>query len=206
MSDLDNKNSEICPECQRQCLLTDLRCGKGRRFMERLQNGETEHLEDLPKGRHNRGERHTGHGHGHHEKQGGHRRDVDDLDELSDLLGRCGHYLHHKNNRKRGQGRILKILSQSEEMTQKDLQNHLEIKSGSISEIISKLEAKGMVTRERDETDKRKIVLKITQIGKEKVERHLNEKKGKPLYEALSEEEQETLKGLLSKVLDHWHM
>lgn len=223
MSNLENQDIAKCTQCPDECLLTDLKCGKGRRFLERVQNGgaeDQEHQDPCSRHRHNGEDGHTGYDHGDHHKHGRHRNhghdghhkhgrhsmNMEDRDELSGLLGRCGHHLYHQNNKKRGQGRILKILAQSGEMTQKDLQDHLEIKSGSMSEIISKLEAKGMVTREKDETDKRKIILKITQTGREKAKRHLNEEKSKPLYGFLSEEEQETLKTLLKKVLDNWHM
>lgn len=215
MSNLENQNIKHCTQCPDQCILTDLKCGKGRHYLERLQNGEAEHssVENFEghQGAHSKHRRdgekkYKGRGHGSYRKYRRHKGNLEDRDELSELLRKCGHYLYHQNNKKRGQGRILKILAQSEEMTQKDLQGHLEIQSGSMSEIISKLENKGMVTRERDETDKRKIILRITKVGREKVERHLKEEKSKPLYESLSEEEQETLKVLLKKMLGNWHM
>ena len=74
-----------------------------------------------------------------------------------------------------------------------------------MSEMISKLENRGFVTREKDETDKRKVILKITEEGKQKAQHCSKEEKAKKLYRGLSEEEQETLKTLLKKLLDSWH-
>lgn len=86
--------------------------------------------------------------------------------ELLGLIERCGHFLYHRRGGKRGQGRILKILLTEGEMTQKKLQERLGIQSGSMSEIVLKLEGNGLVYRTRDESDKRKIKLKITEAGR----------------------------------------
>lgn len=127
------------------------------------------------------------------------------MDELSILLGKCAHSLYQRPHSGRGQGRILKLLAQQDQLTQKELQEYLDIQSGSISEIISKLELKGMLTREKDESDRRKVILKITEEGREKVENCSKEEKRKDLYTALNEEEKNTLKELLKKLLDSWH-
>lgn len=123
--------------------------------------------------------------------------------ELTALLGRCGHYLYHCPWRGRGQDRILKILAGQENVTQKELQQYLEIQSGSMSEIISKLEVKGYVRRRKDEDDRRKIVLELTEEGALSVKSRGEEKVD--LYSALSSEEQEKLKELLKKLLESWH-
>lgn len=132
------------------------------------------------------------------------REGMEGDDELSGLLGRCGHYLYHRPSRGRGQGRILKILASQDEMTQKELQEALAIQPGSASEIISKLEARGLLSRERDEEDKRRMVLKITDAGRAGAEAFSGEESGDGLYAALSEEEQSTLKELLNKLLESW--
>ena len=127
-------------------------------------------------------------------------------DGLSALLGKCGHYLYHRPYHGRGQGRILKMLSGQEEVTQKELQETLGIQAGSVSEIISKLEARGLVARERDDADKRRVLLRITEEGKKRAETDFDEGKTEDLYGVLSEEEQETLKGLLGRLLESWGM
>lgn len=126
--------------------------------------------------------------------------------ELLGLMEKCGRFLYHQRGGKRGQGKILKILLTEGEMTQKELQERLGIKPGSMSEILMKLEANGFIFRTKDEDDKRKINLKITTEGtrffEDKLQKRMEEEKS--LFNALSAEEQELLKGLLSKLLTSW--
>ncbi|MCC2879910.1 MarR family transcriptional regulator [Lachnoclostridium pacaense] len=147
------------------------------------------------------GERRKGHG-----RFGRRLEGMEGEDGLSALLGKCGHYLYHRPYHGRGQGRILKMLSGQEEVTQKELQETLGIQAGSVSEIISKLEARGLVARERDDADKRRVLLRITEEGKKRAETDFDEGKTEDLYGVLSEEEQETLKGLLGRLLESWGM
>lgn len=131
--------------------------------------------------------------------------EMDNEEELSRLLGKCGHFLYHRPERGRMQEKILKILSNQDYITQKELQDKFSIKPGSISEIISKLEDRRLLVRERDEKDRRRVMLKITEEGREDVAIFFNEEKGKNLYAALSEEEQEILKKLLKKLIESWY-
>lgn len=164
-------------------------------------------------GRHGMREEQGGHEiHGEYGRRKGYGRfgrrleGMEGEDGLSALLGKCGHYLYHRPYHGRGQGRILKMLSGQEEVTQKELQETLGIQAGSVSEIISKLEARGLVARERDDADKRRVLLRITEEGKKRAETDFDEGKTEDLYGVLSEEEQETLKGLLGRLLESWGM
>lgn len=129
-------------------------------------------------------------------------------EELLPLMEGCGHFLHHRRGGKRGQGKILKILSLEGEMTQKELQERLGIQAGSMSEIVLKLEAKGFIERKRDEEDKRKIKLTITEAGKvhfeEKRKEHIEQEKN--LFDALTLEEKLQLQGLLLKLHKSWEV
>ncbi len=126
--------------------------------------------------------------------------------ELLLLMEKCGRFLHHRRGGKRGQGRILKILMAEGEMTQKELQERLGIQSGSMSEIVLKLEGRGFIRREREEKDKRKIKLKITETGRsffqERHQEMMNEEKN--LFNGLTQSEQEVLQELLIKLLEDW--
>ncbi len=122
------------------------------------------------------------------------------------LLERCGRCLHHREGGNRGQGRILKILAENQEINQKDLQDRLGIQSGSISEIVIKLEAKGFLKRIKDEADKRMTRLELTEEGKKKAD-EIGQRAGQTddkLLQSLTAEEQETLTALLSKLLSGW--
>lgn len=87
-------------------------------------------------------------------------------------------------------------------MTQKELQEILQIQPGSMSELLAKLEEKGLILRRKDEEDKRRSILTLTEAGQTVAKEQQREEK--PLFEALDETEQEELKNLLGKLLDSW--
>ena len=132
-----------------------------------------------------------------------------DEKNVMELLGQCGMVVvHHKGQR--GQGRILKTLAEQPEMSQKELQEKMNIQAGSLSEVLAKLEHKGFITRAKDENDKRSSIITLTEEGqkaaaeaKAKHEQH-HGKGGNPWLKALSADEQAQLKALLVKLADSW--
>jgi DNA-binding MarR family transcriptional regulator len=168
---------------------------------------EDHHHEDHHKDRHMR-HCHDENHRGEHERHCNHEMAISDNkeDNLLTLLGKCGHFMHHKRGGKRGQGKILTILAEHPEINQKDLQEMLGVESGSMSEIVIKLENKGLITRCKDETDKRMTKLMITELGSElsKEVESRDTEEDKFLFGSLTEEEQEQLKILLKKMLQGW--
>ena len=73
---------------------------------------------------------------------------------------------------------------------------------GSLSELVSKLEKKGMLTRERGE-DRRGNRLRLTDAGREAVPGATAEPGG-DLFDALTAEQQDTLAELLRTLLMDW--
>lgn len=127
-----------------------------------------------------------------------------DSDDLFRLMRKCGHVLYHSQEQNNGQGRIIHILSIRGSISQVELQKLLNIQPGSLSEIVGKLEAKGYLTKEKDEKDQRRMILKITAKGKKTPEEELYLKSRENLFSALDTEEQEELKKLLQKLLNQW--
>lgn len=128
--------------------------------------------------------------------------------ELLSVMEKCGHFLYHRRGGKRGQRRILKILMLEGEKTQKELQDRLGIQSGSISEIVSKMENSGLVMKKKDTADKRKINLVITEEGIKRSEDMIrrNQAQEKTMFDALSEQEKAQLKEILSKLYKSWEV
>ncbi len=128
--------------------------------------------------------------------------------ELLDLMELCGHFLYHRRGGKRGQTKILRILAEQGDMMQRKIQDILDIKSGSLSEMVRKMEADGLILREKQEEDKRNIYIKLTQKGRVKIEQDLArmKKEEEILFNALSEEEQEQFYELCSKLIKSWRM
>ena len=63
--------------------------------------------------------------------------------EIIRHLRRCGHFLYFKTGGKTGRRQIFYILLRREELLQRELQDLLGVQSGSLSEIIIKMEADG---------------------------------------------------------------
>ncbi len=155
-----------------------------------------------------RPENHKNHAGYRHHKNGMKESKQMDENNLTDLFHMCAMQLFHKHGSKaghyRGQTKILRILSEENEITQKELQTILNIQPGSMSEITNKLEAKGFLVRKPDESDKRKTVLVITEEGKKEVTQYHEVLSKENPFDVLSAEEKEQLKILLKKLFDSW--
>ena len=127
-------------------------------------------------------------------------------ERLSSLMDYSTHFIHHYLGKRRGQGRILRFLNEHGEMTQQELQNLVGVQSGSISEILAKLETAGRITRERDEADKRRVIVSITPLGIEDLRQHeaVRLRRQAVLYDSLTPEEQEEMIRILSKLQKNW--
>lgn len=58
-------------------------------------------------------------------------------EKLQGQLRACGHFLHYNMGQKVGQARILTVLLERGIITQRELQDILEVRSGSLSEILN---------------------------------------------------------------------
>jgi DNA-binding MarR family transcriptional regulator len=89
-------------------------------------------------------------------------------------------------------------------MSQRELQELLQIQPGSISEILTKLEMKGLLKRTKDEADKRRVILSLTEEGQAAAQQSDGALDKENLFGVLTDEEQTTLKLLLDKLLASW--
>ena len=208
-----------CPQCSNHCPFDALQCGRGRKYLESLQSEEqsigietgTKRTEEQVDHDHIHGRgRHRGrnHEHGRHRRGFGQRRAqcdcIENSDDLYGLLRICGHMLNHRGGERNGQRRIISIVSNYEEIGQRELQEMLQIQPGSMSEILSKMENKGLIQRIKDEEDKRKIIIRLTEEGRVHVHEHHKSQKKRDLFGALDDEQQEELKKLLKLLLADW--
>ncbi|MCD8075844.1 MAG: MarR family transcriptional regulator [Lachnospiraceae bacterium] len=125
-------------------------------------------------------------------------------EKLDLRLHQCGHYLYHHTAGPR-QMTVLQLLQKNGPMSQQDIQEMLDIQAGSVSELISKLESKGFLMRQRDETDRRKVVISLTDRG-QALEIKSQEEILSRRYSSLDETQQEQFLELLDRLLDHWEM
>ena len=68
---------------------------------------------------------------------------------------------------KQGQGRILTALRRMSNISQKELGYILDIRPQSLGELLQKLEANGYIKRHRSTTDKRALIVELTEKGEE---------------------------------------
>lgn len=101
----------------------------------------------------------------------------------------------------RGQNRVLHIIADNDGLNQKELAELLDIRSASMSELLNKLEKSNLITREKDETDKRVTRVFISAAGRELVTGAQEQGDfAETLFEGLSDEEKYTFYTTLKKL------
>ncbi|MEL7610390.1 MAG: MarR family transcriptional regulator [Bacillota bacterium] len=124
---------------------------------------------------------------------------------LATRLRACGHFLYYQTGGKAGQRRILVTILKRESLTQKELQDMLEISSGALSEILQKMEEASLVERKKSCDDKRQVTLALTPAGKcmaLQVQAHYARTLER-MFECLSGQEKAQLGGILEKLVEH---
>lgn len=104
---------------------------------------------------------------------------------------------------KDSQGRILKILSGHDGISQHTLQDIVGIKPGSLSEVLIKLEKTGCITRKTDSHDKRRQNVYITDEGRrvfEEIHRE-HEEESAHYFDALTAKDKKELLAILTKLV-----
>ena len=105
-----------------------------------------------------------------------------------------------------GQSRVMHCLAGNGEIVQNRLAELMEIRPGSLSELLAKLEKNGYVERTKSSTDRRKIIVRLTQKGRKisafHHQAHLNFF-GK-MFQELSDAELEELYNTLEKLVGSW--
>lgn len=98
----------------------------------------------------------------------------------------------------RGQGRVLAVLKLQPEISTKDLSYVLGIRQQSLSELLNKLEKAGYVTRFPLETDKRVMVVKLTEKGETAQQ---SPPDNSDIFDCLTSEEQANFSDYLSRII-----
>lgn len=121
-------------------------------------------------------------------------------------LHQCGHFLYYKMVGTSGRTRVLRALAAEDNLLQKDLQDKLKIKSGSISDILIKLEKKGLINRTKCKKDARNMRIILTDLGRKEGNIYVENfnKDVEELTAFLTSEERIEFNKLLTKTLNHW--
>lgn len=122
-------------------------------------------------------------------------------------LGFFGHYLHMNAGGRSGQQHLLvKLFRNDGHMTQRDLQEAAGISSGSMSEVVAKLEAAGLIVRTRCDEDRRQQEITLTDSGRGRAEELIEKRRafeGECLA-CLDDDERQQLVVLLDRLVEHW--
>lgn len=113
---------------------------------------------------------------------------------------------HHHGPMHPAQGRLLSILTAKGEIERKELMELLGVRSGSLSELLGKLERHGCISRTRDENDKRGFMISVTDKGAAMISEHdawIAEKENQ-LFSSLTDEEKAQLGAILTKLATAW--
>lgn len=123
-------------------------------------------------------------------------------------LGFCGHYMHFHGGGVSGKAPIICLLAKQPggEMSQQELGMHFDLKPGSLSEILSKLELGGLIERSRNPKDRRQFTIRLTDAGWEKarVEQAARIRFRERAFSALTHDEREQLAEMLEKIRVTW--
>ncbi len=105
-----------------------------------------------------------------------------------------------------GRGSILIILNETGCITQRKLTQRLGIQPGSASEVISKLEGRGLIYRQPSETDHRTSDILLTEEGEKRAVEALEQRNSrhKEMFSCLSDGEKQQFLFLLEKVNEDW--
>lgn len=102
------------------------------------------------------------------------------------------------------QERVLRFLAKVDGTDQRELGTILNIRAGSLSELLGKMERSGLIERSTSEQDRRTMNVRLTDKGRDTVtelEKELNANELN-FFNALSEDEQHELKSLLDKIIN----
>lgn len=94
------------------------------------------------------------------------------------------------------------VLWEKERVNEKDLVNALYLKANTLTELLRKLRGKGYVEIDRDERDRRSIVIRLTDEGRRLRERAVEVPRTLADEHWLTDEEFKTFKSLLYKLLE----
>ena len=93
------------------------------------------------------------------------------------------------------------VLWEEKRVNLKELGSRLYLDSGTLTPLLKKLEAKGLITRTRSEKDERNLLIEITQAGEALREQALAVPAGIAQCTSLTPDEAITLYGILYKML-----
>lgn len=103
----------------------------------------------------------------------------------------------------RGQGRVLSILKLQPQISQRELTFLLDMRQQSLSELLKKLESRGLILRAPSEDDRRAVMITLTEEGKSAAAGAVDSAAGSGgMFDCFSMEEQGQFEAFLDRLTD----
>ncbi len=133
---------------------------------------------------------------------------VDINDELIRNLRDLSHVIHLLYEGKGSQKRILIILNEVGSISQRELTQRLGIQPGSVSEVLAKLEAAGLIIRIPGILDRRTSEIQLTDRGKVLAEEAAlqRKKRHEEMFACLTQEEKQNFLSIMKQVYSDWEV
>lgn len=143
-----------------------------------------------------------------HTQRMAHYNAADINDKLIINLRDLSHTMRFLYEGKGSQKRILIILNEVGSITQRQLTQRLDIKPGSASEVLAKLESAGLIVRMPNAADRRTIDIQLTDAGKVLALEATEQRKQRheEMFSCLSGEEKQAFLTLMEKIYSDWEM
>ncbi|MBO4352399.1 MAG: MarR family transcriptional regulator [Eggerthellaceae bacterium] len=134
-----------------------------------------------------------------------------DNSELYRALLRVSHLLRHGHGEPElkmapGQQRVLTVLSRHDSLSQRDLLEEMGLARATLSELLTRLEEKGLIERARSKADRRVIIVSLTKKGKVASKKVIDIQSGiaDEAFAPLSASQKDDMKAMLDAVLQSW--
>ena len=134
-----------------------------------------------------------------------------DNTELTRVLLRVSHLLRHGHGEPElkmapGQQRVLTVLSRHDSLSQRDLLEEMGLARATLSELLTRLEEKGLIERTRSKADRRVIIISLTKKGKAAAKKvaGIQSEIADEAFAPLSDAQKDDMKAMLDVVLQSW--
>ncbi len=121
------------------------------------------------------------------------------------LFYQCSHKIHI-SQKYPGQGWVMILLRERGTLTQRELAEITGRRSATLSEQLDCMNKAGLITREKNEEDRRNVNVTLTPLGQEmaKDAEEARQELSDMLFDVLEESEKRQLNSLLKKLLKVW--
>ena len=131
--------------------------------------------------------------------------------ELYRAFLRVSHLLRHGHGEPElmmapGQQRVLTALARRDSMSQRDLLEEMGLARATLSELLTRLEEKGLIERARSKADRRVIIVSLTKKGKAASKKVVDVESdiADEAFAPLSDAQKEDMKSMLDAIMQSW--